>query len=142
AVKPDIVARAAAQQLMTRDVVDLARDIPERDINSRDGGSLHDIVAVPEMLAVHHLPEVLDPSGIFANQELRHVLDRADDGTGMPFQRRLAPAPEALLVGDDFHENPVAHFRVTYMGLYGNNLHITGLRSAAEVRTARTPGAR
>ena len=37
---------------------------------------------------------------------------RADDGARLPFQRRLAPAEQAGLVGLDPDEHPVAHFRV------------------------------
>src|SRR5918995_2552804 len=40
-------------------------------------GTAHDAVGVPEVLPVHHLPEVLDPGGVLADEELGKVLDRA-----------------------------------------------------------------
>ena len=57
-------------------------------------------MAVPEVLAVHHLPEVLDPRRVFADEQLGEVLDRADDGARVPFERRLAPAEQPVLVGE------------------------------------------
>ena len=37
------------------------------------------------------------------------VLDRADDRPRVPFERRLAPAEQAVLIGEDLDEHPVPH---------------------------------
>jgi hypothetical protein len=47
---------------------------------------------------------MLDPGGIFADQQLRDVLDRADDRPRVPFERGFSPAPQAVLVGEDLDE--------------------------------------
>ena len=69
------------------------------------------------MLAEHHLPEMLDAGRVFADEQLGEVLDRADDRARVPFERRLAPAEETRLVGDDLDENPVPHPGVADVGL-------------------------
>ena len=80
-------------------------------------------MAVPEVLAVHHLPEVLDPRRVFADDQLREVFDRADDGPRVPFERRLAPAEQAVLIGDDLDEHPVPHPGVADVRLDACDLH-------------------
>jgi hypothetical protein len=78
---------------------------------------------MPEMLAVHRLPEVLDAGGVLADQQLRQVLDRADDRAGVPFERRLAPTDEARLVRLNLDEDPIAHPRVTDQGANCGDFH-------------------
>jgi len=80
-------------------------------------------VAVPEVLAVHHLPQVLDPRRVFADDELRQVFDRPDDGPGVPFQGRLAPPEEAVLVGEHLDEHPVPHPGVADVRFDAGDLH-------------------
>ncbi len=109
AVSANVVAHRAAPELVAGNAVDFAEDVPQRDVDAADRGAADDAVAVPEVLAVHHLPEVLDPRGVFADQELGDVFDRADDGARVPLERRFAPAPQTGLVGEDFDEDPVAH---------------------------------
>jgi len=46
---------------------DLAGDVPQRQIDPGDGRRTDDSVAVPEVLAIHHLPQVLDAAGILAD---------------------------------------------------------------------------
>src|SRR5436309_3428203 len=94
---------------MARDAVDLPHDVPQRNVDPADRGAADDAVAVPEMLPIHHLPEMLDARRVFADEQLAEVLDRADDAARVPLQRRLAPAPEAWLIDDDFDEDPVPH---------------------------------
>jgi len=81
-------------------------------------------VAVPKVLADHHLPEVLDPRGIFADDEFGEILDGPNDAAGVPFERRLTPAPESRLVGDDLHEHPVPHSGMADMGIDAANFHV------------------
>src|SRR5262249_23186756 len=42
---------------------------------------------------------------------------------GVPLKRRLAPAKEAGLIGQDFDENPVPHAGVADEGLYRGDFH-------------------
>ena len=58
-------------------------------------GAADDPARVPEVLAEHHLPEVLDPGRVLADDQLGDVLDRADDRARVPLERRLAPAVAA-----------------------------------------------
>ena len=80
-------------------------------------------MAVPEVLAVHHLPEVLDAGRVLADDEFREVLHGPDDGPGVPFEGGLAPAEQAVLVGVYLDEDPVAHAGVADVGLDAGDLH-------------------
>ena len=95
AVEPHVVAHRAAPELVARDAVHLAEDVPERDVDAAHRRAADDVVAVPEVLAEHHLPEVLDPRRVLADDQLGEVLDGADDRPRVPLERRLAPAVEA-----------------------------------------------
>ncbi len=66
---------------------------------------------------------MLDVSRVFSDEHRREILDGADDGAGLPFQRRLAPAEQAVLVGEDLHEDPIAHLRVDDDCSYGCDFH-------------------
>ena len=54
----------------------------------------------------------------------REVFDGALDGPGLPLERRLAPAPQAGLVGQHLHEDPVAMHRVDDDGFDAGDLHV------------------
>src|SRR5207249_7782740 len=116
-VEADEIANRSAPEFVAGDVVDLAEDVPQGDVDAGDGGAADDAVAVPEMLAVHHLPEVLDARGVLADEELAEIFDGAGDGAGVPFECRFAPAPQAGLIGGDLDEDPVAHAGVADEGL-------------------------
>jgi hypothetical protein len=122
-VEAHVIAHRAAPQAVAGDAVHLAEDVPEREVDARDGRRAHDAGAVPEVAAVHELPEVLDAGGVLAEHERREVLDGADDGPRVPLEGRLAPAPEAVLVGAYAHEDPVAHAGVADVRLDGGDLH-------------------
>jgi len=70
--------------------VDFPQNIPEGNVDAANGRSPDDSVPVPEMLAVHHLPEVLDPPRVLANQQLRQTLDGSHHRAGMPWAPRKA----------------------------------------------------
>ena len=125
AVEPHVVADRPAPELVAGDAVHLAEDVPERDVDPAHRGAPHDAVRVPEVLAEHHLPEVLDPGRILADDQLRNVLDGADDCAGVPLERRLTPAVQPGLVGDDPDEHPVPHPGVADVRLDGGDLHAT-----------------
>ena len=120
----------------------LAEEIPERDVDPAHRGAADDPARVPEVLAEHHLPEVLDPGRILPDDQLGDVLDRADDGARVPLERRLAPAVEPGLVGDHADEHPVAHPRVTDVGLDRRDLHATPRSSSTLVSTTRSTSPR
>src|SRR5438067_1362819 len=80
AIEPYVIAHRPGPQFVAGDAMALPQDIPERDVNAADGGSPHRAVAVPEVLAVHHLPEVLDAGRIFAQEQRLDVLNGPDDG--------------------------------------------------------------
>ena len=119
-----MVAHRAAPQLVAGHAVHLAEDVPERDVDPAHGRPADDVVAVPEVLAEHHLPQVLDARGVLADDQLREVLDRSDDGARVPLERRLAPAVEAGLVRHDPDEDPVAHPCVADVRLDRRDLHV------------------
>ncbi len=78
---------------------------------------------MPEVLAEHHLPKMLDASGILSNNQLGNVFNGADNRSRVPFQRRFAPAIQSGLVGQHFDKDPVAHPRVTNMRFDAGDLH-------------------
>ena len=111
-VQPDVVSHGAAPQLVAGNAVHLAEDVPERDVDPAHRRAADDVVAVPEVLPEHHLPQVLDPRRVLADDQLGEVLDGAHDGACVPLERGLAPAVETGLVRQDADEDPVAHARV------------------------------
>src|SRR5262249_33580984 len=145
AVGSDVIAHRAAPELRARHPRDLAEDVPQRQVNSGDCCGPHNAVAVPEMLAEHPLPEVLDPRGILADDQLGEVFDRADDAAGVPFEGGLAPAEQAVLVGEALDEDPVAHGGVAAVGLDAGDLqgvaHLSRAWAAFASSVKRWPGA-
>ena len=112
AIGADLIAHRPAPQLAARHAQRLAENIPQGQVDARDRRRADDAVTVPKVLAIHHLPEVLDPRRVLADEELRQIFDGADDRTGVPFQRRFAPAEQTVLVGENFNEYPIPHPRV------------------------------
>src|SRR5437899_1955047 len=81
---------------------------------------------MPKVLAIHHLPQMLHARRILADDQLGQVRNSANDRAGMPLQRRLAPAEQPVLVGDNLDENPVAHPRIANMRFDANDFHDSG----------------
>ena len=73
---------------------------------------------------LHDPHRLLDVARIAADQQRREILDGADDGARLPFERRLAPAVEARLVGLDAHEDPVAHLGIDDAGADVDDFHL------------------
>jgi hypothetical protein len=103
--------------------VDLAQDVPQGQVDAADGRRPHHVARVPEVLAEHHLPEVLDARGVVPQDELGHVFDGADHRPRTPFERGLAPAPQAVLIGADADEDPVPHAGVADQRFDGGDFH-------------------
>ena len=91
---------------MARHAVDLPGDVPQGQVDAGDDRRADDPVAVPEVLAEHHLPEVLDPPGVLADDQLGQVGDRPDDGPGVPLQGRFPPAVQPRLIGGTYEVLP------------------------------------
>ena len=109
AIRPHIIPHRPTKHLRQRHVRHLAHDVPQREVDARDGRRAHDAVPVPEVLPVHHLPEILHARRVLTDKEMRHVLDRAHHAARVPLQRRLTPADEPRLIRDHFHKHPVSH---------------------------------
>ena len=60
------------------------------------------------------LKTLLDVARITAQDQGREIVDRPDDGTRLPFERRLAPTDESRNISFNAHEDPVPHRSVTY----------------------------
>src|SRR5690606_8391455 len=110
-------------KLVTRNAVHFPRDIPQSEVDSADRGRAHDAVAMPKMLAIHHLPKMLNPRWILAGQQRRQILDTSDYAPGVPFQRRVSPAVKSGLIGEHFNENPIAHPRMADVGFDCGDFH-------------------
>ncbi len=107
------VAHLAAEQTPDRHAEMLAEDVPERDLDARDGAHA-DGAEPPEALLLHDADGLLDVARVAPDQQRRQVLDGADHGARLPFERRLAPAEQARIVGLDPHEHPVAHLGIDH----------------------------
>ena len=92
-VHAQTVAREPAEQLPQGNAEVLRLQIVQRLVDARQRRH-GDHPALEERIAVHRLPEMLDPARIFADDQGRQVLDRADDGAGLEFERRLAEPDE------------------------------------------------
>jgi hypothetical protein len=106
-VEPDLLANIAAQQLPDRSPERLPEDVPAGLLDARDRRAL-DHSRAEEVLAHHHLEQVLDAPRILADEKRREILDAADDRARLPLDGRLAPTNEPL-VGLELDEHPVAH---------------------------------
>src|SRR5213594_758518 len=109
AVRSHEIPHRPAEDFGQRQAGDLADDIPQREVNARDGRGADDAVSVPEVLSIHYLPKMLGPRGVLSHEQFREVFDRADDTARVPLERRFAPADESRLIGDNFYEHPVPH---------------------------------
>jgi hypothetical protein len=120
-IDADLVAHLAAQKTPDRQALILAEDVPQRQLDAGDRAHA-DGAQTPEGMLAQDADGLLDVARIGADQQRLEILDRADHGLGLPFERRLAPAIEARHVGLDLDENPVAHLRVHDAGPDGGDL--------------------
>ena len=104
-----MIPDGATEEFGNGQVGDFAHNVPQGEVNASHGGGTHDAMSMPEVLTVHHLPEVLGAGGILAYEQGGDILDGADDAARVPFKGGLAPAHEARLVGENLHEDPVPH---------------------------------
>ena len=121
-VEPDLVADVATQQLPHRHPERFAEDVPARLLDPGDRRSF-DHPGAEEVLAHHHLEQMLDPPGVLADQQRDEILDAAHHGARLPFDRRLAPADQAL-VRLHLDKYPVAHLSADDDGREAGDLHL------------------
>ncbi len=120
-IDANFVADGSAQQLIDRDVVALALDVPQRLVDPGDGAHQHRTAAI-KAGAVEHLPDVLDPVRIAPDQHLLHLGDGGGDGRGVPFDHRLAPTLDPR-VGRDLDEQPARRHDKTFDFCNFHQLH-------------------
>ena len=126
-VRAHPISHRSAKDLRERHVGDFADNVPQREVDARDGRGPHDAVPMPEMLPIHHLPQIFHPRRILADEQVRHVLNGPHDAARVPLERRLPPANESRLVGDDFDKNPVSHPGMADEGFDGCDLHVRSI---------------
>ena len=78
---------------------------------------------MPEMLAIHHLPQVFNPTRIFTDQQFAQILNRPDDRTRVPFQSRLTPTKQSRLIREHFDKNPIPHPSMTDLRFDTGDFH-------------------
>jgi hypothetical protein len=70
AIHEHAVARTSAEQLIERLIAHLAEDVPQRDVDRRNGRHRHG-AAAPVRTTIEKLPDVLDAARVAAD-EVRH----------------------------------------------------------------------
>ncbi len=113
-VAPDAaVIERPAQQFVNGFAEDLAADVPQRHVDTRDRRTQHRAGAV-EAVHVHGLPEVLHSHRILPDDGVAEVLDGLHRRPGLALQGGLAPADDTR-VGLELDKNvrAVRHQDVT-----------------------------
>ena len=88
-VNPHFIAAFSADQLINRLADSFAENIPERELHTRNRTAFDD-AAFPEKLLYHLLREIFDPQRIFADHKGFDILEHAEDGIVVTFQRGFA----------------------------------------------------
>ena len=135
-VSPYPVTHGASPQLRTGHTSNFSRDVPQGDVDSRDGRRANNAVTVPEVLPEHHLPQVLDAARVFADDQFRNIFNCTDNRARVPFERRLTPSVKPRLVGHYFDEHPIPHPRVANKSFNLGDFH-AALKVMMVVRVRR-----
>ena len=123
AIRPNGIANGTAPELRAGHTSQLAGNIPKRNVDACNRGSPYDAVTVPEMLAIHSLPKILDARRVFANEQVGEVFDSTHHTSRVPFQRGFAPTEQAILVRHHFDKDPIAHSCMTDVRLDFGDFH-------------------
>ncbi len=110
---------------MTRYAKLLAEDIPERNINARDGGGSNDIATVPEVLRhiiCHKCSGRVGLRRLRARLNLQSRLPHC----ALCHSKSIHPSQTSLGIGDHFNKDPVAHARMA-----NENVSILSIRMGA-----------
>ena len=100
------VTGRAAEEVVHRDAEPLALEIPERDVDSRDGAHDH-LAGRPERAAHHLAPPVLDLRRILADEQLPEVVEDADHAAAAPGEARLADPGQPLVRAHEHEDHGV-----------------------------------
>ena len=73
-----MIANRPTPKLMHWHAVKFPKNVPQCQIDTANRGAPDNTVAMPEMLAKHHLPEVFDATRILADQKLADILHGAN----------------------------------------------------------------
>jgi hypothetical protein len=101
------IAPRTAQQAIERQVRGLARDVPQRDVESRQSEDREAVAAEQMELLLQVVGEARDVACVLADGDRRHhVVQRRGDGVAAAVAEGLAPADDAG-VGLDPHQQDV-----------------------------------
>mgnify|MGYP006278177409 CR=1 FL=1 len=91
-----MIARTAAGQRPDWETRDLAFDVPERHVYSRDRGDQHDALFSSGMTE-HRLPDSFDIRGVLTDKPVRVVLEHLHGGGYLRRHARLANAVHSFV---------------------------------------------
>ena len=120
-IADDFVAHPAAEQLVHRHAKRLALDVPQGDVDGRDGRA-QDALGGKKAAAEQPLPDVFYAKGVLAHQNFFEVLDGADHRLLAAGQTGLAHAEDPF-VGINDDEEKVAMAGPDRIGGDVGNLH-------------------
>jgi hypothetical protein len=123
-IDTDFITHLSAEEAPDGETDAFAQDIPQGHFNSSHRARA-DHADAPKAVLVHDAQQLLDVAGITADDQGRQILDCPRHGTGLPFERRLAPAIESRLIGVDTHKDPVPHLCIDDERPYSSYLHRT-----------------
>src|SRR5665811_259325 len=105
-IHPNSIPSQPAERFPERYSHVFCRDIPERLVDStqrRHG----DDTSFEERMAIHDLPQAFDIPRIPTNDQLRKILDCADDGSRLELDGCLPEPVQSRLVSLYTHDDPV-----------------------------------
>ena len=117
AVHPRLMPHLAAQQLVNRDIVELALDVPQGNVDGRN--SAVDRAARKVVCPVHHIPMVLDRTGVLANEVLPVLGDARSAGLQLAPGAGLADTRDTGVGLDPNETEAVDHQRLDLFDLHG-----------------------
>ena len=104
-VESNALPAGASEQLVGGDTEGFADNVPQRHIDTADGG-LGDGAAPVVGLAVHGLPEPLDIEGVLSDDVPAEPLQRLSDAAVQPGDARLTN-PDDARVSDELDQDPI-----------------------------------
>ncbi len=125
-VADDFVPHAPAQEIIDRHAQSFALDVPQRDIDRRDGR--HEDALGREKAAAHEqLPNMFDARRVLADQERLEMFDGTDHRHLASGNPRLTDAVNPL-IGVDDHKQEIAASAPHRKGLDICDLHLCSSR--------------
>ena len=142
-VRADAVSNRAAEQLVNGDPVELAEDVPERDIDSSQRAR-ENRAAAQEARAPHDLPVRLDSSRVLADQVAAQVVHRGLDSSRSELHAGLSPAGDPFIGADRGQTSTAGGHdeRVDGSDLHAGSLAGRGQSMRSGMNRARAAGLR